>query len=49
MDWARPGAVDTAMWPEGVLALDTRPVTGLDDAAVHDWLRLAASIIRKWD
>ena len=29
MDWARPDSVDGTLWPEGVLALDTRPVPGL--------------------
>lgn len=49
MDWTRPGAVDAALWPGDVLALDTRPIAGLDDAAMHDWLRFTAEIIRKWD
>lgn len=46
MDWARPDSVDGTLWPEGVLALDTRPVPGLADAATRAWLRRTAGIVR---
>ncbi|MFC2640586.1 MAG: hypothetical protein ACFN04_03320 [Propionibacterium acidifaciens] len=49
MDWARPDAVDEALWPDGVLALDTRPVPGAADAVIREWLRRTAGVIRDRD
>lgn len=49
MDWARPDAVDEALWPDGVLALDTRPVPGAADAVIREWLRRTAGVIRGRD
>lgn len=46
VDWPRPQGVTPQLWPSGVLALDTRPVPGTDDARTHAWLRRVAGIVR---